>query len=148
MAATFGMLEGVAKSRIAGIPVGAAAIGALTAGAVDGVIGLVEGAVGATIPSWAVKGAGAFAVVKWGGKLVGETAAQTAGLLLAYDAIQELVDLRGMVSGLFSGITLQHQSPWKITGQPGRGADVEDSKVADKAVAATVDQYLKSRGFN
>ena len=149
MAEGFGGLEGIAKARIAGIPVGAAAIGALAAGAVDGVIGLVQGVSGTTaIPSWALKGVGSFASIKWGGRLIGDTAAQTAGLLLAYDAIQELVDLRGMVSGLFSGITLKHHSPLGITVNPrSGGAKIVPTTAVERQAADTVDQYLKARGY-
>ena len=134
----------ISEARIAGIPVGAAATGALTAGLVDGVTGLIEGVAGTTIPKWAMSGIGAFAVVKWGSKWLGNTAAQTAGLLLTYDAIQELVDLRGMVKGLFGGIT--PTGIRVVTNSGGRVAPVPPAPVPAKTVVDTVDEYLKARG--
>lgn len=136
-----GVLTKVGETRIAGIPVGAAAVGAVTAGLVDGIIGVVEGAVGVgKIPSWAVKGIGAFAAIRWGDRLVGTLAAQTAGLFLAYDAVQELVDLRGMVSGLFAGIALGHASPWAITGG---ATGMQQPEIPPRAEAGSIDEYLR-----
>ena len=147
MAEKEGVLTKVGETRIAGIPVGAAAVGAVTAGLVDGIIGLVKGVAPATpIPDWAVKGIGSFAVIKWGGRLVGSLAAETAGLFLAYDAVQELVDLRGMISGLFSGIALGHKSPWAITGGVTRMVQPEIPPRAAPRTADTIDEYLRRGG--
>jgi len=123
-----GILSGVAETKIAGIPLGAAATGALVAGAADAVIGFLP----ASIPGWAIKGIGAFATLKWGANILGTVPAQTAALFLTYDAVQEFFDLRGLVSGLFSGIALG--APAAAAGANGNGAEAQPQ---------TIDQWLK-----
>ena len=77
-----GILGKVAETRVAGIPIGAAATGALTAGLADAVLELVGGVIPSeTIPEnirrTVFSGLGSFGIIKWGGKLVGDMAAQT-----------------------------------------------------------------------
>ncbi len=96
-----GILGGITKMEIAGIPIGAAAAGAAVAGIADGLIGLIP----AKVPNVAARLVGALALAKWGGKtFIGEDASQVAALLLTYDAVQETVNLRGVLSGLFTKI--------------------------------------------
>ena len=97
MAEKEGILAGVAETEIAGVPVGAAITGALTAGVADGLISMVP----VKAPGVAVRGIAAWAMIQWGPRIFGTKAAQTGGLFLAYDAMQELFDFRGMVRGFF-----------------------------------------------
>ncbi len=101
-----GILGGITKMEIEGIPIGAAAAGAAIAGVADGLIGLIP----AKVPNVAARLVGALVLAKWGGKtFIGEDAAQVAALLLTYDAVQETINLRGTLSGLFTklGSTLR-----------------------------------------
>ena len=97
MAEKEGILAGVAETAIAGVPVGAAITGALTAGVADGLITMIP----VKAPGVAVRGIAAWAMIQWGPRIFGTKAAQTGGLFLAYDAMQELFDFRGMVKGFF-----------------------------------------------
>lgn len=100
-----GVLSGFARTEIFGVPIGAAATGLLIAGAWDGIAGLVQASiVGARIPSWAIPAIGSFVTTRWAGRLVGDVAAQTAGLILDSDAIQQFFNVRGLVSGLFGRV--------------------------------------------
>jgi hypothetical protein len=101
MAEREGVLQGIAETQIAGIPVGAAVTGALVAGLADGVISLIP----TKLPNVVSRGIAALACVKWGPRVFGTTAAQTAGLFLAYDAMQEVFDFRGLTRGLFKKVT-------------------------------------------
>lgn len=133
MAAQEGILSGLSRFEVAGIPVGAAATGALAAGLFDGLVGLVQG-VAPQVPSWAMKAVGAWAAIQWGPRLLGSTAAQTAGLFLAYDSIQELINLRGLISGLFQGL------------RPGSSAPAV-APAAPQGTPETLEQYLAMRGL-
>ena len=97
MAEREGILAGVAETSIAGVPVGAAVSGALVAGVADGLISMIP----VKVPGVAVRGIASWAMIQWGPKIFGTKAAQTGGLFLAYDAMQELFDFRGMVRGFF-----------------------------------------------
>ena len=97
MAEKEGILAGVAETEIAGVPVGAAITGALTAGVADGLIAMIP----VKAPGVAVRGIASWAMIRWGPRIFGAKAAQTGGLFLAYDAMQELFDFRGMAKGFF-----------------------------------------------
>ena len=97
MAEREGILGGVAETEIAGVPVGAAITGALTAGVADGLIAMIP----VKAPGVAVRGIASWAMIRWGPRIFGAKAAQTGGLFLAYDAMQELFDFRGTVKGFF-----------------------------------------------
>ena len=97
MAEREGILGGVAETEIAGVPIGSAISGALVAGVADGIIAMIP----VRAPGVAVRGIAAWAMIKWGPRIFGAKAAQTGGLFLAYDAMQELFDFRGLVSGFF-----------------------------------------------
>lgn len=129
-----GVLGGLAHAEVFGIPVGAAATGALLAGAWDGVAGLVGGMIPqASQWPWLVPAIGSIVTVKFMPRLVGTHAANVGGLLLAYDAIEQMVNIRGMVSGLFS--------KFKTTTSSAAAA------AAPAHTPDTVDQYLKSKGY-
>ena len=100
MAEKEGILTGVAETAIASVPVGAAITGALTAGVADGIIAMIP----VKAPGVAVRGIAAWAMIQWGPRIFGTKAAQTGGLFLAYDAMQELFDFRGMVRGFFKKV--------------------------------------------
>jgi hypothetical protein len=97
MAEREGILAGIAETEIMGIPVGAAVTGALVAGVADGVMSLIP----LKAPGVVVRGVAAWVTLQWGPRLFGTKAAQYGGLFLAYDAMQELFDFRGMIRGLF-----------------------------------------------
>ena len=92
-----GILGGVVETEVAGVPIGSAIAGALVAGVADGIIAMVP----VKAPGVAVRGIAAWAMIQWGPRIFGTKAAQTGGLFLAYDAMQELFDFRGMVKGFF-----------------------------------------------
>ena len=142
-----GTLGKVAETRVAGIPVGAAAIGAACAGLTDAVLGLLEGVIPTTMAENTRKGIGnsvaSFAWIRWGGGLVGRTTAEVTGLLMAYDAVQNFVDIRGKVKGLLSGIKLgaaMKVSPTSATISP------IPPGVARSRVPETVEEFLRMRG--
>jgi hypothetical protein len=129
-----GMLAGLAQTQIFGIPVGAAATGALIAGAWDGVAGLAGGMIPQVAQwPWLVPAIGSVVTARFLPRFVGAPAANVGALLLAYDAMQGMVNLRGMVSGLF---TRFRTTTSQAVGTP-----------APQGTPDTVDQYLKSKGY-
>jgi hypothetical protein len=107
MAEREGIMAGVAEVEIAGIPVGQAVAGGLVAGIFDGLVSLIpQFKVGGAVPQLIVRSLAAWTAIKWGPRVFGTKAAQTAGLFLAYDAMQQLFDFRGMFSRLISGVKL------------------------------------------
>lgn len=129
-----GLLGGLASTNVFGIPIGAAATGALIAGAWDGVAGLAGGILPQTAQwPWLVPAIGAVVTARFLPRFVGTPAANVGALLLAYDAMQKMVDIRGMVSGLFTRFRTTTSS---AVGTP-----------APQGTPDTVDQYLKSKGY-
>ncbi len=128
-----GVLDTIAGMEIAGIPLGAAAAGAAVAAVGDIVGGLVKG-FAPTFPNWVVPAIGAWVVgtgtVK---RFVGVRAAEVAQLLLAYDAVQQFLDIRGRIAGLLGGITGQFTA-----------GSTSGSQVA--GAPETIDQYLAMKG--
>ena len=97
-----GFVKGITEFRVAGIPVGGVAVGLLVSGLVDGVVGVLEGAIKKELPVWLAKGGGAYAVYRWLPRgIFGEDGAKFATAILAVDAIQDLWDVRGLTRGLF-----------------------------------------------
>lgn len=128
-----GMLSGLAHTEIFGIPIGAAATGALVAGAWDGVAGLVGGMIPqATQFPWLVPAIGSVVTARFLPRFVGAGAANVGALLLAYDAMQQMVNIRGMVSGLFSRFRTTTSSAAAATPQ---------------GTPDTVNEYLAQRGY-
>ena len=100
------MFGKITDMKVFDIPIGAAAFGLLAGGIGDGVSGLVEGMLpdNATVQKYgppAIKLGLAFVTAKYGKKLVGPTAANFGAFVFTMDAIQDIVDIRGLVSGLF-----------------------------------------------
>lgn len=115
-----GQLADVAKWQIASIPIGAVAVGAAVGGIGDAAAGLVRG-FAPQAPSWAVKGALAWATINWGSKWLGKEAAQMGALFLTYDAVQELFNIRQSVANIVGGLTgkVVSFSPPAFTGAGG-----------------------------
>jgi hypothetical protein len=111
------LLSNLSTYKIADIPIGAVAVGAAVGGVGDAVTGVVTGFV-PSAPSWAVKGGLAFVTAKWGDKLLGKSGSQVGTLFLAYDAVQELFNLRASVSNIIGGLTgkIVKHSPPQFTG--------------------------------
>ena len=128
-----GVLSGFAKTDIMGVPIGAAGVGLLTVSVWDAIRGLVGGVLPAAIPAWLVPAIGAMVVQS---KLIkgwmGADASNAAGLILTAEAIQTFFDVRGVVSGLVSGIKLGQVRP------AGSVGNVNDQPV---------DAYLKAQGL-
>ena len=100
------MFGKIADMKVFDIPIGGAAFGLLAGGIGDGVSGLVQGMLpaNATVQKYgppAIKLGLAFVTAKYGKKLVGPTAANLGAFVFTMDAIQDIVDIRGLVSGLF-----------------------------------------------
>ena len=134
-----GILGGLASFKVLDIPIGAAATGALTAGLFDGVVGVIQGFVPG-MPSWALKGLGSWAALQWGPRIVGSTPAQVAGLLLAYDAVQEFFNLRQSVKNVLGGIL------GGITKQSAPVATGAGNKVVAQATKVAQDYYAELGG--
>jgi len=131
-AARTGVLSGFAKTEIMGVPIGAAAVGLLTVSVWDALRGLVGGALPAQIPQWLIPAIGAMVVQSKPIKgFMGNDATNAAGLILTVDAIQALFDVRGIVSGLVSGVKLRQTRP--------AGATSNNRQ--------SVDDYLKVHGL-
>ncbi len=123
-----GILSQVAAFEIAGLPVGAVAAGAVVGGAGDALAGTVS-ALAPQVPSWALKGGLAWAVIKYLPNMVGNQAAQLGGLFLAYDSVQELFNIRASVSNIVGGVTgkIVRRSPPRFLGAKGDGKEVAAS---------------------
>lgn len=119
MAAKAGILSNLAdwKVPVLELPVGAVAGGAVVGGVGDALAGLVTGFVPG-FPSWAVKGVVAAAIIRYGPNVVGDAVAALGGLFLTYDAVQELVNIRGSTRNIVGGITgkIVTKSPPVLTG--------------------------------
>lgn len=96
-------LNNLATWKIADLPAGAVITGAAVGGVGDAATGLVRGFL-PSAPSWAVKAGMAFLVAKYGKGILGTTGANVGALFLTYDAVQEMVDVRGKVNGIVSGL--------------------------------------------
>jgi hypothetical protein len=99
-----GALDRLAEIEVFGIPLGDALVGGGVAALGDVVGGLVKGA-WPDAPDWAVPMIGAYAVgIGPIRRTLGTRATQTAQLLLAWDAVQGIFDIRSKVAGLFGGL--------------------------------------------
>jgi len=107
-------LEGLAKTEVFGIPVGAAAGGLLTVSAFDALRGLLAGAI-PKLPQWVIPAIGAWVVsTKTVKGFMGTTASNAAGLILTADAIQAIYNVRGLVSGRVGGVKLEQTMRGKV----------------------------------
>ena len=127
-----GVLGGFTKTEIMGVPAGAAGIGLLIGGAWDAIRGLVGSKLPANIPQWVIPFVGAMAVQsKFVKPRIGDAAANSAGLILSVDAIQALFNVRGVISGLVSGVKFRQTGAAGATGNNSQ----------------SVDEYLKAHGL-
>ena len=93
-------LAGLVKWEVANIPVGAAIVGGGLAAIVNELIdGLIAPRV--KVAPIILKGLGAFALVKWGDKLVGKEAAKLGAMFFAYDAVRTILPFDQWLKGLF-----------------------------------------------
>ena len=131
-----GIMAGVAEVEVAGIPVGQAVAGGLVAGIFDGLVSLIpQFRVGGAVPQLVVRALAAWAAFRWGPKVFGTKAAQTAGLFLTYDAMQQLFDFRGMFTRLVSGDRLGEI-----------GQEEEEIELPPELLGAEVGQELPREG--
>jgi len=117
-----GVLAGLSEFKIAGLPIGAVAGGAVVGGVADAMAGLATGFV-PQFPSWALKIALAWLVVSQGPRVLPKDMTQVAGLFLTYDAVQEAFNIRRSVANIISGVTgkIVAHSPPAFTGPAGGG---------------------------
>lgn len=107
-----GVFGGAADFEFGGVPVGAAIIGGLTAGFFDAIINLFPtiDVPGVNIPT-NVRNAIIFFIASWAAQtepvrnFLGRGGSDAASLILAADGVQNLVNLRGILSGAFAGVT-------------------------------------------
>ena len=93
-------LAGLVKWEVADIPVGAAIVGGGLAAIVNELIdGLITPRI--KVAPIVLKGLGAFALVKWGDKLVGKEAAKLGAMFFAYDAVRTIIPFDQWLKGLF-----------------------------------------------
>lgn len=98
-----GILGGISKTEVFGIPIGAAAGGLLTASAWDALAGFISGRIPA-MPAWVIPAAGSWVTARYFGRFMGSGAANAGSLILAADAIQQFFNVRGLISGLVSKV--------------------------------------------
>jgi hypothetical protein len=112
-----GVLEGISRTEIFGIPVGQAAGGLLAVSVWDAIRGLLGGVLPAQIPQWAIPAIGAWAMsTRTIQGMLGKTASNTAGIILTADAVQALFNVRGLISGLVSGVRLGQPATASFSG--------------------------------
>ena len=101
-----GFVAQLTDAQIFGLPVGAVVGGAAIGGVGDALSGTLSGLV-PQAPSWVVKAILALGVVNFLPKWVpgSKDIAQVGGLFLTYDAVQELFDVRGNISGMVGQLT-------------------------------------------
>jgi hypothetical protein len=100
-----GVLEGFSKTEVFGIPVGQAAGGLLAVSVWDAIRGLLSGVLPAQVPGWMIPAIGAWVMsTRTIQGMLGKTASDTAGIILTADAVQALFNVRGLISGLVSGV--------------------------------------------
>jgi hypothetical protein len=112
-----GVLEGISRTEIFGIPVGQAAGGLLAVSVWDAIRGLLSGVLPAQIPQWAIPAIGAWVMsTRTTQRMLGKTASDTAGIILTADAVQALFNVRGLISGLVSGVKLGQPAAASFSG--------------------------------
>jgi hypothetical protein len=112
-----GVLEGISKTKIFGIPIGQAAGGLLAVSVWDAIRGLLSGVLPAQVPGWMVPAVGAWVMsTKTVQSMLGRTASDTAGIILTADAVQALFNVRGLISGLVSGVKSGQSSTASFSG--------------------------------
>lgn len=140
-----GVFGDATQFTFGGVPIGAALIGGLTAGLFDAIINLFPslGIPGITIPE-NVQRAILFFVASWAAQtqpvenFLGRGGAQATSLILAADGVNALVDLRGILGGLFGGGTLAARRG--LTGRRGMAASRMTANAATRAMGAKLEQ--------
>ncbi len=96
-------LSNVTDFKLAGLPVGAVAVGLAVGGVGDAVGNTVSTAVPA-VPGWAVKAGLAWATYTWAPKFIGKDAANMGALFLTADALMGVIPIRSTVAAFTAGI--------------------------------------------
>lgn len=105
-----GVFAGASDFSFGGVPVGAAIIGGLSAGFFDAIIRLFPtvDVPGIDIPTNVRRGI-LFLIASWAAQtdpvrnFLGRGGAEATSLILAADAVQEFINLRGILSGIIGG---------------------------------------------
>jgi len=96
-----------AEIEVAGLPLGNATMGGISALVINEVVDLVaeRSGVAARIPyaNAVVQFVSAFAIVRWGGKVVSQKVADIAAMFLVWDGVNEMFDIKGFIRGLIPG---------------------------------------------
>lgn len=109
-----GIMAGIAKTEVFGIPLGAAAGGLLTASVWDAIAGFVGGVVPG-LPLWVTPAVGALVTKRWLSRFMGTDAANAGALILTADAIQQFFNLRGLISGIIKPATAAQRQENVVT---------------------------------
>ena len=136
-------IAGFAEGSFGGVPIGAAIVGGLTAGLFDAVVRLIPvvDIPRIDIPT-NVRRAILFAIGSWVAQtdpvrnFLGDTGAMAASLILAADAVQELINLRGILGGALG----QGQT---TTGHRGTTSDATQQQMA--TLQAELHTFLQSQ---
>lgn len=135
-----GVFGGAASFSFGGIPLGAAIIGGLTAGAFDAIIRLIPtvDVPGVNIPTNVRLGI-LFFIASWAVQtepvrnFLGREGAEATSLILAADGVQEFVNLRGLLGGVFGTGALSQAG---ATGQAGIDAQMAQLRAQLAAMGA------------
>lgn len=131
-ASASGFLNGIVKTEVSGIPVGAAAAGAALTIIVDRLVIRKldkDGKWGV----WANLGA-AFVIKKYAGKFLGTQAADVTALLLTYEAVADWVT--GLIDKVIPAATMSQM----------RQAGMNQGSVMNQVNAVAKDYYARSEG--
>jgi len=131
----------IADMKVFDIPVGAAGVGLVAGGISDGVSGLVQGILpnNPTVQRFgppAAKLGLAFLTAKYGKKILGTAAANLGAFVFTMEAITDIVDVRGMVAGLFPNKKVTTATT-RATSRPG---------VLSQANRVAKDYYAQAEG--
>ena len=143
--ATATAVASLEKVTIFGVPLGEAALGGTSALVVNEVVDLIAGKTGlkAAVPyaNAVIEGFSAYACHRWLGRFIGQKGADVAAVLLTWDAINELINIRGYIRGAIPGFSATEFGARKMVGNevpslsPARNPIVQNRAVDYYAVA-------------
>jgi hypothetical protein len=131
-AAAAGILDKLPSIEIMGLPLADAAKGGLAAGVADALSGVVEAFV--SLPPWAGPAVGAYLVnSKMVKGFLGSRAANTAALLLTFDAVQGFFNFRATTRNIVGGIVgpIVRRSPPQALGPAGAAVTGKVARTGD-----------------
>ena len=140
-----GMLTGITNMKVWDIPVGEAVVGGVAAvfatEIIDGVL-YKQG----PIVRGLVKAAGAGAVMKWGQGVLGSTGAKAVALLMAFDAVRDILPLDNYAKQVANKVTgVVTTKGLGDNSYPDKPAGYPMDEIKNKRVIAT-DYYARLRG--